>query len=183
MIKRKPSLGLALVPIICAAVLLYVGIVILEADAHVPLIISAVVAAFIGMSLGYEWKEMEDAVIESIMMAMQACVILMILGCIIGSWIGGGVIQSLIYYGLQILRPSYFLAAICLICCIVSLATGSSWTTAGTMGIAALGIGYGLGVPPAITAGAVISGAYFGDKMSPLSDTTNLAPAMAGSEL
>lgn len=183
MTKRKPSLGLALVPIICAAVLLYVGIVILEADAHVPLIISAVVAAFIGMSLGYEWKEMEDAVIESIMMAMQACVILMILGCIIGSWIGGGVIQSLIYYGLQILRPSYFLAAICLICCIVSLATGSSWTTAGTMGIAALGIGYGLGVPPAITAGAVISGAYFGDKMSPLSDTTNLAPAMAGSEL
>jgi len=181
--KRKPSLGMALLPVIVAAVTLYVGIVILEADAHIPLIISAIVAAFVGMSLGYDWKEMEDAVIESIMMAMQACVILMILGCIIGSWIGGGVIQSLIFYGLQILRPSYFLAAVCLICCIISLATGSSWTTAGTMGIAALGIGYGLGVPPAVTAGAVISGAYFGDKMSPLSDTTNLAPAMAGSEL
>jgi len=181
--KRKPSLGLALVPIVCAAIFLYVGIVLLEADAQVPLLLATVVAAFVGMSLGYNWKEMEDAMIESIMMAMQSCVILMILGCIIGSWIGGGVIQTLIFYGLQILKPSYFLAAVCIICCIISLATGSSWTTAGTMGIAALGIGYGLGIPPAVTAGAVISGAYFGDKMSPLSDTTNLAPAMAGSEL
>ena len=183
MTKRKPSLGLALVPIVCAAIFLYVGIVLLEADAQVPLLLATVVAAFVGMSLGYNWKEMEDAMIESIMMAMQSCVILMILGCIIGSWIGGGVIQTLIFYGLQILKPSYFLAAVCIICCIISLATGSSWTTAGTMGIAALGIGYGLGIPPAVTAGAVISGAYFGDKMSPLSDTTNLAPAMAGSEL
>ena len=111
MAKRKPSLGMALLPVVVAAVTLYVGIVILEADAHIPLIISAIVAAFVGMSLGYGWKEMEDAVIESIMMAMQACVILMILGCIIGSWIGGGVIQSLIFYSTNS-GPSYFLAAV-----------------------------------------------------------------------
>jgi NhaC family Na+:H+ antiporter len=102
---------------------------------------------------------------------------------IIGTWIQSGIVPTIIYYGLQILSPGFFLVAACLLCCVVSLATGTSWGTAGTIGIALMGIGMGLGVPAPVTAGAIISGAYFGDKMSPLSDTTNLAPAMAGSTL
>ena len=102
---------------------------------------------------------------------------------IIGTWILGGIVPTLIYYGLQILSPALFLVAACLLCCVVSLATGSSWTTAGTVGIALMGVAAGLGVHPGMAAGAIISGAYFGDKMSPLSDTTNLAPAMAGAKL
>jgi NhaC family Na+:H+ antiporter len=180
---KKPGLLLALIPIICVAVFLYVGIVRLGADAQIPLIAAAIIATLIGMLLGYTWKDMEESVIKSISMALQACVILMIIGALIGSWIAGGIVPTMIYYGLQILKPSYFLPAVCLIGSIVSLSTGSSWTTAGTVGIAALGVGMGLGIPEYVTAGAVISGAYFGDKMSPLSDTTNLAPAMAGSNL
>jgi Na+:H+ antiporter, NhaC family len=101
----------------------------------------------------------------------------------IGAWIAGGVVPTMIYYGLMILSPAVFLVAGCLLCCVVSLATGSSWTTAGTIGVALIGVGMGLGIDPAMTAGAIVSGAYFGDKMSPLSDTTNLAPAIAGSTL
>ncbi|MGI6630663.1 MAG: Na+/H+ antiporter NhaC family protein [Bacillota bacterium] len=102
---------------------------------------------------------------------------------LIGTWILGGVVQTLIYYGLMILSPKIFLVTVCLLCCVTSLATGSSWTTAGTVGIAAIGVGQGMGIPLPMVAGAIISGAYFGDKMSPLSDTTNLAPAVSGSEL
>jgi len=114
---------------------------------------------------------------------MQAMLILMVVGLMIGAWISGGVVPAMIYYGLMILSPSVFLVAGCVLCCIVSLATGSSWTTAGTIGVALIGVGFGLGINPAMTAGAIVSGAYFGDKMSPLSDTTNLAPAIAGSNL
>ena len=114
---------------------------------------------------------------------MQAMLILLMVGLLISSWLGSGVIPAMIYYGLAILKPGIFLIAACLICSIVSLATGSSWGTAGTMGIALIGIGQGLGISPAIAAGAIVSGAYFGDKMSPLSDTTNLAPAVAGATL
>jgi len=114
---------------------------------------------------------------------MQAIIILMIIGVLIGAWILSGTVPTMIYYGLKILSPGIFLVATCIICAIVSLATGSSWTTAGTVGIALIGVGIGLGIPTPMIAGAIISGAYFGDKMSPLSDTTNLAPAMAGSTL
>jgi NhaC family Na+:H+ antiporter len=115
--------------------------------------------------------------------SMQAILILLVIGMLIGTWIAGGIVPALIYYGLMIMSPSVFLVATCLICAVVSLATGSSWTTAGTVGIALIGVGSGLGIPVEMAAGAIISGAYFGDKMSPLSDTTNLAPAMAGSTL
>lgn len=114
---------------------------------------------------------------------MQAILILAIIGSIIGTWILSGVVPTMIYYGLQILSPGIFLVAACILCCIVSMATGSSWTTAGTVGIALIGVGSGLGIPLPMVAGAIVSGAYFGDKMSPLSDTTNLAPAMAGANL
>jgi NhaC family Na+:H+ antiporter len=116
-------------------------------------------------------------------MAMQAVLILMVIGSIIGTWILSGTVPTMIYYGLKLLSPGIFLLATAVICCIVSLATGSSWTTAGTVGIALMGVGLGLGMPAGLVAGAIVSGAYFGDKISPLSDTTNLAPAMAGTTL
>src|SRR5690625_4760536 len=121
--------------------------------------------------------------IDEIIMALTSCIILMIVGMLIGTWILGGVVPSMIYYGLLILSPKIFLVAACLICALVALGTGSSWSTAGTVGVALIGVGQGLGVPLPMTAGAIISGAYFGDKMSPLSDTTNLAPSVAGTEL
>jgi NhaC family Na+:H+ antiporter len=136
-----------------------------------------------GLRLGYTWKDLEEGVVNTIKMSMQAILILMVIGMVIGAWILSGTVPALIYYGLQILSPAIFLTAACLICCVVSLATGSSWTTAGTVGVALIGVATGLGIPLPMAAGAVISGAYFGDKMSPLSDTTNLAPAMAGANL
>ena len=150
---------------------------------HIPLICSAIFAAIVAIANGYKWAFLEAGIIASINRSMQAMLILMTVGLLIGAWIAGGVVPAMIYYGLMILKPSIFLIASCLLCSIVSLATGSSWTTAGTIGIALIGVGQGLGMDTAMTAGAIVSGAYFGDKMSPLSDTTNLAPAMAGATL
>lgn len=157
---------------------------IFEQDPHIPLVIASAVAAVLAVTrLGYSWNELEEGILKTINMGMQAAIILMIIGMIIGTWILGGIVPTMIYYGLQILSPAIFLVATAVICSVVSLATGSSWTTAGTIGIALLGVGQGLGIPLPMVAGAIISGAYFGDKMSPLSDTTNLAPAMAGANL
>lgn len=150
---------------------------------QIPLICSAIVAAGIAIANGYKWSFLEAGILASINRSMQAILILLTVGILIGAWIAGGVVPAMIYYGLKILSPGIFLVASCILCCIVSLATGSSWTTAGTIGIALVGVGHGLGMDSAMTAGAIVSGAYFGDKMSPLSDTTNLAPAMAGSTL
>ena len=152
-------------------------------ELHIPLICAACVAGIVAALNGYKWSFLEAGILASINRSMQAMLILMCVGSLIGSWIAGGVVPAMIYYGLMILKPGIFLFAGCLICSIVSLATGSSWTTAGTIGIALVGVGMGLGINPAMTAGAAVSGAYFGDKMSPLSDTTNLAPAIAGSNL
>lgn len=150
---------------------------------HIPLVIAAAGGTCIAIANGWKWSYLEKGIINNISRSMQAILILMTVGMLIGTWIAGGIVPAMIYYGLMILKPSIFLAACVLICGIVSLATGSSWTTAGTVGIALIGVGTGLGMPLPITAGAIISGAYFGDKMSPLSDTTNLAPAMAGATL
>lgn len=152
-------------------------------ELHIPLIMSAAVAAIVAILNGYKWSFLEAGILASINRSMQAMLILMVVGLLIGSWIAGGVVPAMIYYGLMILKPGIFLFAGCIICSIVSLSTGSSWTTAGTIGVALIGVGMGLGINPAMTAGAIVSGAYFGDKMSPLSDTTNLAPAIAGSNL
>ncbi|MEG2012435.1 MAG: Na+/H+ antiporter NhaC family protein, partial [Anaerovoracaceae bacterium] len=152
-------------------------------EVHVPLIASCIFASVIAIANGYKWAFLEAGIIASINRSMQAMLILMTVGLLIGAWIAAGVVPAMIYYGLMILKPSIFLFASCILCGIVSLATGSSWTTAGTIGIALIGVGTGLGISPAMTAGAIVSGAYFGDKMSPLSDTTNLAPAMAGATL
>ena len=182
--KREATLFHAFVPILALIAALSVSIIIFEADPHIPLIIAVIVAAVVAIfSLGYTWNEVEKGAIETIQMSMQAILILMTIGTLIGTWILSGTVPAMIYYGLQILSPGIFLVATAIICSIVSISTGSSWTTAGTVGIALMGVGQGLGIPNYIVAGAIVSGAYFGDKMSPLSDTTNLAPAMAGATL
>lgn len=183
MTKRKPMVWEALIPVAALILLLAVTIIKYDGSPHIPLMFAAVVAAIMAKRVGYKWDEIEKGVINSIGMSMQAILILIIIGTVIGSWILSGTVPAMIYYGLKILSPGIFLAATCVICSIVSLATGSSWTTAGTVGVALLGVGRGLGIPAPMIAGAIISGAYFGDKMSPLSDTTNLAPAMAGTTL
>jgi NhaC family Na+:H+ antiporter len=181
---RKPKFGEALTVLIIAAIVISYGVLKLGVDAHIPIVISAVVAALFGRwALGIKWRALEEGMLNGIMMAMQAILILMTVGMIIGSWILCGSVPSLIYYGLDILSPGFFLLAALLVCSIVALATGSSWSTTGTVGIALMGIGAGLGIPAPLAAGVIISGAYFGDKMSPLSDTTNLAPAVAGTDL
>ncbi|MDO5302193.1 MAG: Na+/H+ antiporter NhaC [Tissierellia bacterium] len=182
--KHKASLGISLIPILFLVVALGLGILVYEKDPHIPLFTSALFAALIANRfLHIDWAEIEKGMIETIGMGMQACLILMVIGMVIGTWILGGIVPAMIYYGLKILSPSIFLVASVIMCSIVALATGSSWTTAGTVGIALIGIGTSIGIPKEVCAGAIISGAYFGDKMSPLSDTTNLAPAMAGSTL
>ncbi|WBW99600.1 Na+/H+ antiporter NhaC [Oceanirhabdus sp. W0125-5] len=180
---KKMSLGLSLLSLIFLVVFLVCTLKFWGGDPHIALIAGAVFASFMGLIGGYTWKEIEEGIIDTIKLAMQACLILMIIGAIIGTWILAGIVPTMIFYGLKIITPSIFLVAACLLCAIVSLATGSSWTTAGTIGIALIGVGTGLGIPLGMTAGAIVSGAYFGDKMSPLSDTTNLAPAMAGTDL
>ena len=132
---------------------------------HLQLIIATAVAAITGLRLGHSWRDLEEGMAQGIVVGLRAILILMVVGILIGTWIAGGVVPLLICYGMDLLNPSYFLVAACLICALVSLATGSSWTTAGTVGVALIGVGQALGLPPAMTAGAIVSGAYFGDKM------------------
>ena len=152
-------------------------------EPHIALILAACVAAIVGVANGWKWAYMEQGILAAINRSMQACLILAIVGCMICSWMAAGTIPSMMYFGIKVISPKIFLVTACILCSIVSLATGSSWSTAGSMGVALIGVGTALGFPTVMTAGAVVSGAYFGDKMSPLSDTTNLAPAMAGSNL
>lgn len=160
-----------------------IGIIKYDAGVHISMSIGVCAAAAMALYLGYSWDFIEDAMRDGIMNALQAVIILMIVGILVGIWILSGVVPTMIYYGMKLLSPGIFLVASVLICSITSLATGTSWGTMGTMGLALIGIATGLGIPTPVAAGAVISGAYFGDKMSPLSDTTNLAPAMAGTDI
>jgi NhaC family Na+:H+ antiporter len=180
---RQPKLWHALIPVLFLILFLGVNIIVYGGSPHIPLIGGSVVASILGLILGQSWKAIERGLVHGIQIALQACLILMVIGLLIGTWIISGIVPSMIFYGLEILSPSIFLLATCLICALVSLATGSSWSTAGTVGIALIGVGKGLGIPLPIVAGAIVSGAYFGDKLSPLSDTTNLAPAVAGADL
>jgi NhaC family Na+:H+ antiporter len=180
---RTPALWQALLPVAALILFLVVQISLFHGPVHIPLILASIVAAVVGLSLGHPWHEIENGVVDGIAVALKAILILMVVGILIGTWIAGGIVPALIDYGLRLLSPSYFLLAACMVCSVVSIATGSSWTTAGTVGVALIGIGDGLGVSLPMTAGAIISGAYFGDKMSPLSDSTNLSPAVAGAEL
>jgi NhaC family Na+:H+ antiporter len=175
----------AMVPVAALVALLFLNVRVFESgDNQVALVLAAMVAATLAIVvLKQPWKELERAIVRSITMALQAILILMVVGMLIAAWIQAGIVPLLIVYGLKLISPSVFLVTACLVCAVVSLATGSSWTTAGTVGVALIGVGTALGLSQGLVAGAIVSGAYFGDKMSPLSDTTNLAPAMAGAGL
>lgn len=180
---RQARLWEALLPVATLIIFLALNIKLYGGEPHIPLVLGTVVAAIVGICLGYPWKSIEEGMVQGIVISLKAVLILLIIGVLIGTWIASGVVPIMIFYGLKLLTPEIFLIAACIICSIISLATGSSWTTAGTVGVALVGVGQGLGVHPGMVAGAIISGAYFGDKMSPLSDTTNLSPAVAGAEL
>lgn len=185
---RVPSLLQSLAPVVVMAGLLTLSIILFGADSsqganQVALTIAAAVAAGIAIHNGERWNEILEAIVRGISMAMGALLILFAIGAMIGTWSMSGTVPAMIYYGSMLLSPTVFYPTACLICALVSVSIGSSWTTAGTIGIGLMGVSQGLGLSPEITAGAVISGAYFGDKMSPLSDTTNLAPAVTGTEL
>lgn len=185
---REPGLLDAAAPVLALVVMLAASVYLYGADSsyganQIALLIAAGIAVIVGLKNGLTWSDMEAGIVHSISVSMGAILILLSVGALIGTWILSGTVPTLIHYGVEILHPSIFYAAACLICAIVALSIGSSWTTAGTLGVALIGVAAGLGLSPAITAGAIISGAYFGDKMSPLSDTTNLAPAVSGSEL
>ena len=186
--NKKLSLGIALLPILILVVLLSYNVLVYGDNAlggsnQFILLLGAAIAGIVGFYYKVSYKFMIDKVAENLQSVTGALLILLFVGALAGTWLISGIIPAMIYYGLQILHPSIFLPACIIICAIISLATGSSWTTSATVGIALIGIGKVLGIPVGMVAGAVISGAYFGDKLSPLSDTTNLAPAMAGGEL
>ena len=178
----------ALLPIVFLIALLSFNVYLYGDDSlgganQLALLLSAAFAAIMGLKSGTSWKIILKGVSNSIASTTPAIIILLLIGSLAGTWLISGIVPTMIYYGLQILNPKIFLVAAAIICAIVSLASGSSWSTIATVGIALLGIGNALDISNGLTAGAIISGAYFGDKMSPLSDTTNLAPAMAGTEL
>ena len=185
---KSPSTLQALVPIIFLVILLSINVSIFGDDSlsgsiQIVLILSSAVASIIAFNLGFTWLEIQKGIVNSIKSSLPSILILFLVGSLAGSWLLSGIVPAFIYYGIQILSAKIFLFAACIICIIVSMATGSSWTTSATIGIALIGIGRALDISDGLVAGAILSGAYFGDKMSPLSDTTNLAPAMAGGDL
>ncbi len=184
----EPSLIDALIPLFTLIILLALSVHLFGEDSsyganQIALLLCACLTAVIGMKNGSAWDDMQEGMVHGIGLAFNAILILLTVGSLIGSWIIGGVVPAMIYYGLQVFSPDSFYVASCFICALVGISIGSSWTVAGTLGIGLIGVAGGLGLSPVITAGAIISGAYFGDKLSPLSDTTNLAAAVTGNEL
>lgn len=185
---NPPTLLDALIPIIFLIVLLASAVYLYGADGiggpiQVALMLSMMIAGLIGLKNGHKWAEMGKAAVDGISQAMGAIFILLGVGALIGTWTMAGTIATIVHYGVQFLDPNWYYLACAVICGVLALSIGSAWTVAGTLGVGLIGIANLFGVSPEITAGAVISGAYFGDKMSPLSETTNLAPAVAGSDL
>jgi len=185
---KNPPLVVALLPIVVLIALLTLNVKIFGDEAisgsnQIILILCAALASGLAHLYGSAWVDLEEGIVHSIKLATPAILILLMVGALSGTWLVSGIIPTMIYYGLQILNPVIFLFAACVICSIVAVFTGSSWTTSATIGIALMGIGKVLGINPGLIAGAILSGAYFGDKLSPLSDTTNLASASAGTDL
>lgn len=181
--KKKPTFLQAIIPIVAMIVLLGVGYGLMGLRAEFLMLISAGIAGIIAVTLGYTWDDIIDSIVGKLSKTMPAILILIIVGVLIGSWMIGGTIPIMVYYGLKIINPKFMVITSFLVSAFVSICTGTSWGSAGTIGVALMGVASGMGVPLPIAAGAVVSGAYFGDKMSPLSDTTNLAPIAAGSKL
>lgn len=179
-----PSLGIAVIPVVLTLAIL--GLQLFYFDdftPHIPLAIGLAITGIVGIYLGHRWESIREGMFHVIHVSLPSVSVLIVVGMIIGTWIASGTVPTLIYYGLILLSPEVFLAAAMILCSIVSVSLGTSWGTVGTVGLALMGIGEGFGVPMYWTAGAVVSGAFFGDKISPLSDTTNLAPAVTGVNL
>ncbi|GAC22297.1 Na+/H+ antiporter NhaC [Paraglaciecola arctica] len=185
---KKPTLFDALIPISVLLILLFLAVYFFGDDSssgpnQIALLLCAGIATLVGLKNGYKRKEIEEGIVKGISLTLGAILILLAVGSLIGTWLLAGTVPSMIYFGLQILEPQYFYISCSIICALVALCIGSSWTVAATIGVALMGVATGIGASGPITAGAIISGAYFGDKLSPLSDTTNLAPAIAGTDL
>ena len=181
--RRRPTALEAILPFVAMAVLLGVGYGVYRLRIEVLLLAAAAVAGLIAARLGYTWAELQAGIVEGIAKALPAALILVCVGALISTWIAAGTIPLLLQLGLRTISPRFFLVTASVLCSFVSLFTGTSWGTVGTMGVALMGIAAGLGVPAGAAAGAIVAGAYFGDKLSPFSDTTNLAPVAAGSNL
>lgn len=183
--KKNKNLSLSKSFLILAFLLIsiFFGVVRWELDPQIPIIITTIFAAIIAITSGSKWDDLESSILDSLNTVGQAMLVLLVIGMMLGTWLHSGVVPTMIYYGSKLISPNIFLPTACLLCSIASLATGDSWGTAGTVGIAIMGIGLGFGVPAPIVAGAVVSGSYFGDKMSPLSDTTLLASAVTNVNL
>ncbi|MFH5837178.1 Na+/H+ antiporter NhaC [Proteiniclasticum sp. C24MP] len=180
---KKPSFTYALMMLLSVVAIISVGILAFDVEIQMLMFISMFTLIPFMMGLGYNYKQIETSMFKSMSKALQSGLILLAVGMLIGTWMASGTVPTLIYYGINLISPRFFLVSALLFTSVVSLTTGTSWGAIGTAGIAMMGVGATLGVPAGITAGAVISGAYFGDKMSPLSDTTNLAPTVAGGTL
>ncbi|WP_341509226.1 Na+/H+ antiporter NhaC [Photobacterium damselae subsp. damselae] len=178
-----PPVGLALLPLIAMIGLLVIGYGVYGLPIESLLLTSAVIAAAVAWKIGYSWDDIQNAIIDRLAKTLPAVFILVLVGGLIGSWMVGGTIPMLVYYGLKIISPEYLVLTSFLVTCMVSLCTGTSWGSAGTIGVALMGIATGMDANLAAVAGAVVSGAYFGDKISPLSDSTNFAPVVAGTDL
>jgi NhaC family Na+:H+ antiporter len=181
--RREPTLAQSVTPLVAMGVFLGVGYGALRLPAEVLLVAAAAVAGVVAQRLGYTYKEIENGILASMMKGMPAMLIVIVVGALIGSWIACGTIPMLIFYGLKLISPTLFLVTACVVCSIVSVVTGTSYGTVGTLGVALIGIAQGLNIPLGQAAGAIVAGAYFGDKLSPFSDTTNLAPVAARANL
>lgn len=182
-VKKETTFFLAVLPIVTMILLLGVGYGVMGLSPEILMLVSAAVAGIIAIYLGYNWNDIMDSIVGKLSKTMPAIFILIIVGLMIGTWMIGGTIPMMIYYGLKIISPQFIVVTAFLVTAFVSVCTGTSWGSAGTIGVALMGVAAGMDVSLPIVAGAVVSGAYFGDKMSPLSDTTNLAPIAAGSKL
>lgn len=180
---KTPSLIVALIPIITMGLLLGIGYGIYQIRPQVLLVAAAFLTGILGMILRFKWQDMERGITDSIHKAMPAILIMLCVGILIGTWISAGTIPMIIFYGLKLISPKFFLVTACFVCSMTSMATGTSWGTIGTLGVAFIGIAMALGIPLGPASGAIVAGAFFGDKMSPFSDVTNLAPVAAGSNL
>lgn len=179
--RPQPSVLLALTPIVLTLALLAVQLFYFDDfTPHIPIAIGLAITALVGIKEGLKWVDVEKGVFHVIHVALPSVSVLIVVGMVIGVWIASGTVPTLIFYGLKVLSPELFLAASMILCAVVSVSLGTSWGTLGTVGLALMGIGAGFDIPMYWTAGAVVSGAFFGDKVSPLSDTTNLAPAVTG---
>lgn len=183
MSKKRPTFAQAAALIVLIFAIVLSGITFFNVDPHMPLFIAIAIAVAYSFYLGYGWEELETNMFGTVASALQPMVIIMIIGMVVGIWIGCGAVPYLIYRDMKMLSPKWLLLCSIIICSLMSISFGSSWTTKGAMGVALMGAGEGLGIPAPMTAGSIPSGAFFGDKQSPLSDTTNFAPAVAGTDL